>query len=605
MKKILILSFFLSISFYFQTKAYADEKFDISTDSTYTVLKNGETQVAQHIKITNKTQFYYTPTYTISLSIKDIKNIKVYNGNEDIPYSITKDEDLTSVEINFKKRIVGLDNINSFYFKFDTDSISKKIGNIWEVNIPGISKPEEFTDYNISLITPNSFGNPSFIKPNKKLNEKNSIYKFTKEEIGESGAYITFGDKQFYKFNISYHISNPNLFPIKTEIALPPTTNYQDITINNISHSPKNVYQDEDGNWLATYSLSPQEKKDIEVTGTIKTNAHPQKQEITLKQRVQYTKQDKYWEVQDPQIQKLAKELKTPKKIYEYVVGKLNYNYEKAIGENERLGAIKSLQNTNDAVCLEFTDLFVAIARAAGIPTRAIEGYAYTQNSKLRPLSLIKDVLHAWPEYYDDVKQTWIMIDPTWGNTTGNMDYFEDLDLEHIVFVIKGKDSSYPVPAGGYKTNPDSKDIEISFAREQDFSIKEIYEVKNDLQNFYLSGFPIEGNIKVTNTGNSILKDKKIDIYSKLEPKIQSLLTGDIPPYGTKNYKLSYKNTPFLTNQEYTVKIIYAQNVLDKSFKVGIVPNNLRIYIGGAIFVTITAALAFALKSRRLFIQKQ
>ncbi len=63
-------------------------------------------------------------------------------------------------------------------------------------------------------------------------------------------------------------------------------------------------------------------------------------------------------------------------------------------------------------------------------------------------MSLVKDVLHAWPEYYDESKKTWIMIDPTWGNTTHGMDYFSSLDFEHITFVIKGLSSTYPVPAG-------------------------------------------------------------------------------------------------------------------------------------------------------------
>jgi len=59
------------------------------------------------------------------------------------------------------------------------------------------------------------------------------------------------------------------------------------------------------------------------------------------------------------------------------------------------------LDNTTNAVCLEYTDLFVTLARAAGIPSRSIEGFAYTKNSRLRPLSLVDDVLHAWVQYYD------------------------------------------------------------------------------------------------------------------------------------------------------------------------------------------------------------
>jgi transglutaminase-like putative cysteine protease len=56
-------------------------------------------------------------------------------------------------------------------------------------------------------------------------------------------------------------------------------------------------------------------------------------------------------------------------------------------------------------VCLEFTDLFIAIARAAGIPAREIDGFGYTQNAINRPISIDEDILHAWPEYYDTAKK--------------------------------------------------------------------------------------------------------------------------------------------------------------------------------------------------------
>ena len=59
------------------------------------------------------------------------------------------------------------------------------------------------------------------------------------------------------------------------------------------------------------------------------------------------------------------------------------------------------------------------------------------------------------------------MIDPTWANTTGGIDYFNVLDFDHIAFVIKGESSDYPIPAGGYKLqgNEEEKDVNVSFAK--------------------------------------------------------------------------------------------------------------------------------------------
>ena len=129
------------------------------------------------------------------------------------------------------------------------------------------------------------------------------------------------------------------------------------------------------------------------------------------------------------------------------------------------MGALSALNNPTSAVCLEFTDLFVALSRAAGIPAREIDGYAYTNNAHDRPLSLTEDVLHAWPEYYDFDKKAWIMVDPTWGNTTGGIDYFNALDFDHIAFVIKGENSGYPIPAGGSRRTTWARSSSLSIRR--------------------------------------------------------------------------------------------------------------------------------------------
>src|SRR5258707_13577173 len=100
---------------------------------------------------------------------------------------------------------------------------------------------------------------------------------------------------------------------------------------------------------------------------------------------------------------------------------------------------------------MEFTDLFIAMARAAGIRAREINGYAYTENKDSEPLSLVADVLHSWPEYWDKYNKEWILVDPTWGNTTHGIDFFHKLDLRHFTFVIHGVNSEFPLSPGSYK----------------------------------------------------------------------------------------------------------------------------------------------------------
>jgi transglutaminase-like putative cysteine protease len=63
-------------------------------------------------------------------------------------------------------------------------------------------------------------------------------------------------------------------------------------------------------------------------------------------------------------------ELKTPENIYKFVTNNLSYNYYRVKPDVERLGAKDALANPDEAICTEFTDLFITLARSAGIPAR-------------------------------------------------------------------------------------------------------------------------------------------------------------------------------------------------------------------------------------------
>jgi transglutaminase-like putative cysteine protease len=68
--------------------------------------------------------------------------------------------------------------------------------------------------------------------------------------------------------------------------------------------------------------------------------------------------------------------------------------------------------------CNEHTQLFVALARAAGLPARSVAGLAYVGG---------KFYYHAWPEAY---LGDWVAVDPTFGQFPA--------DAAHLRFVIGG-----------------------------------------------------------------------------------------------------------------------------------------------------------------------
>jgi hypothetical protein len=174
------------------------------------------------------------------------------------------------------------------------------------------------------------------------------------------------------------------------------------------------------------------------------------------------------------------------------------------------------------------------LTRAAGIPARQAVGYAYTTNTKLRPLSLNTDVLHAWPEYYDRQTGEWKPIDPTWASTTGGIDYYDKLDFNHIVFAYNGYRDDYPYPAGSYKTSENTaRSIDVGFADPQDAvaAAPAVAAMITFPQNIF-SAVSSTGEVAVTNTSGTAATDVSVQIVSSPQAISLDRTLAYLPPYG-------------------------------------------------------------------------
>lgn len=597
----------IAFSLFLVPQTSAASSFTTDYHVTYSTDTSGMTHAILQGTLTNTTSEYYASSYKMQLGFADIRNVKASDSDGIINPIIIKNEDGYIVELKFNKKSVGLGSKLPFTIMFDTPSTAQAFGKIWEINIPGIANPENFTSFTVTVVVPSSFGKAAYIKPAQSTRNLT----FTKEQLGKSGISLAFGDEQLYEFHLTYHVRNNNIYPVRTEIALPPTTNYQNIYIKDISPKPLNVIEDEDGNWLAQYRLLPTQKLDIAVAGVAQMSLEPKTQQLTRQEFTEYTKEQPYWQTKSTTIKALAQELKTPQAIYEYVVKTLTYDFSRVTDDKPRLGAVDALKNPNSAVCREFTDLFITLARAAGIPAREIDGFAYTENTKQRPVALVKDILHAWPEYYDTTKQIWIMVDPTWGNTTGGVDYFSVMDFDHFVFVIKGKNSDYPIPAGGYKllNSKNTKDIRVSFGSSLPVTTTDAV-VTAPFAKVFIAGLPIKGQITLKNTGTQALVPQQLTILSNfLTPHTQQLTSNTIPPFGYQTWDIQFNSPSFLTKTKTAFTIHFApesvlgDKIAEKTLQIA--PFFMTPWgIGGTIcgvFAIILFIIAFKVRRVRLF----
>jgi len=597
--KFLIVRFFILVLFFLgmiwgNKVSAAEFRTDYQVEYNLSQFKEDLTSnVRFNIKITNLRGDVYVNKFSIGFPRSfAISNLKSSDDHGEIIPKITTDAFNTKVEMEFSNPNIGKDSVNNFYLDFNQTNLFKVNGNVWEVAIPVIENKGEGS-YQVVVILPSDTDKKISIakpKPDLILGRKIKWINPKTKTI-----YAVFGDNQIYETELTYTIKNSEIFPVITEVAFPPDGLYQKIFLDSITPKPISVYQDEDGNYLGRYQLKPLESKTILFKGLIQIFSRPREEMIPytrklfLNQKNYLTSQQKFWTIKS--LEKI-KELKKVEEVYNYAVSNLKYNYDKINGNNSRLGAEEVLLRPDQVVCTEFTDFFVATSREKGIYSREIQGYGFSYDPQLQPLSLVSDVLHAWPEYYNQEFNLWIPVDPTWESTSG-IDYFSSFDLNHIVFVVHGKRSDYPLPAGTYKIG-DSKDISIK-------AVKTIPEEKKKIviNNFKLikkisDNQSYQGKFTVINNSNVYLLRIPVEIKGdRINITNKKIVIDSLAPYEEKEIVFEYQSLNKNQKGKGTVAIIVFDNKLVEEY-VDVVPYFylLGIKIGGGILLIIIIYLA-------------
>lgn len=535
--------FLISIfSFLFSANCQAISEFTISENIEYLFSLSGQATVTHQISLTNNLSQIYPTEYQIQISGLPLSDLSASDDQGSILTGFSSKNGLSLIKLKFNQAKVGKNQSTAFKLIYRIANLAKNKGKTWEIALPQTIENSPSTS-EVSLKTPSEFGSLSFASVNTKFDDGLTQNITTFKNNSSSKILIIFGNYQLFGFTLNYHLKNPSLSKVTSEIALIPDTYSQSVYYESISPSPKDIRIDPDGNWLALYEINSSEELNIIATGQVKTGLHLPQANNNLEN---YLLSQKFWPTSSPQIQAILDKVNSPRSIYDYVISTLGYNYNR-INNASRLGAIEALNNPQNSLCTEFTDLFVTLARAKGIPAREIEGFAYSSDQKIKPLSLNNDVLHAWPEYYDSNQEYWKAIDPTWAKTTNGIDYFNNLDLNHITFVTHGLSSEYPLPAGSYQKDQNTKSVFIDFATEDlkyEQTFPRVYFQKNKLilQNQSPNS---QKNISISTAKLSYTqKLENILPYSSLEVKLPKM--PFLSSLSTKNQKI----TLVLTNPE-------------------------------------------------------
>lgn len=557
------------------------------------------TRVKFTVSITNFSSKVYVKQFSLGFpKLFTIKDIKVFDDKSALNPQVTTENSITKISTEFSNPNVGRNTVNNLYLEFYQGNLFNINGNVWEVIIPTIDDKTE-GNYKILVHLPdNSTKKISIAKPKPDSITGNTIIW---NNPSTKTVYAVFGDIQYYQTDLIYKVVNSKLIPVYTDIAFPPDTLRQKIYLDKINPRPDEIFSDEDGNFLGRYYLNPREKKTINYSGIIAVSANIRDNLVAnsrnkLSLQKEYLLSERpYWKITE--TDKISGVPANAEGIFDFVTNRLTYDYNKITLDNKRLGAEAVLKKPDQAVCMEFTDLFIALARRNGIYAREIQGYGFSQDAKLRPLSLLSDILHSWPEFYDPESRLWIPIDPTWQNTSG-IDYFSSFDLNHIAFVIHGKDPEYPLPAGTYKTE-NSRDVSIS-------ATDKIPEEKQQLTYSY-DPFPSRINdsrlyqtkIVVQNEGNVYYWGNPILIKSNnLEINPTVLTLTPLAPFEKKTLLLSYKALKKNRKLNADLSMDFPTGK-DLSVKFTIIPFYYELALKISFFILIISLISFLILRKR------
>src|SRR5260221_5126070 len=318
-----------------------------------------------------------------------------------------------------------------------------KSGALRDLYIPAFAKDYVFEDdqsketISTTIRVPKIYGTINFVRPTATIQDDGTNRKInlTQDQLLGHTGWIQIGIKQFYSFKISQPYTSSTSIPIvynSYKLVIPRSTDAgpvnQKVFFTKITPEPYQIVEDKDGNLIATFRVPATDNGNIEIEGyaeldennSVDYKTSGNLSDIPASIVANNTMPAKYWESDSQEIKDAAAQIKGTEtnvykliaKTYEYVVGKIDYSEVKKFGLNQRQGALATLKG-GAAVCMEYSDLFIALMRAMGVPARAAFGTGY---SALDYTTSSSDAInHQWAEVYVPGINSWIGVDTTWG----------------------------------------------------------------------------------------------------------------------------------------------------------------------------------------------
>lgn len=463
----------------------AANEFGYAININYQLQNDGSTTVVTNYKVTNSTSNRILASLKVNAPTDDVTDVTaVYADGSRVPVQMTKKTtssqgytfDYQEMNLTFANWPSGKGVSQSFTLTYKTRSLIDVKGSSKTFSVPSLADIQPDENYAVSVTVPPKYGKlySTGVLPDIDGAEGDRLrYTFPNSAELKRSISLIFGDTTVYKIDFAYPLKNTTNREQIFTVTLPPDTSGQKIFVNKLDPAPVSTRLDPDGNVLADYRVPANTTTVVhtDISAQVKYLEYDldkggSKSDIPTDIAKNYTGSTQYWQTSDTALAAKAKEAASGKtkvvdivrSIHQLTKDTLTYNNEK-IKYNIRQGSTKALQNPENAVCLEYSDLMIALLRSQGIPARMPVGYAYA--GSLKQSKAVIDSLHSWVEAYIP-GIGWINVDPTWGEKYDN---FGKSDLDHVTFALWGRHDAAPgaVMIGDADQNYQYEDTTVTY----------------------------------------------------------------------------------------------------------------------------------------------
>lgn len=431
-------------------------EFFVEIDREYTVEQDGKMTVVETHKVTNKSTNLLISktneeTFQIPVIGEDTEKLRQSVNTAVISvdgaaqtYSSDFQTKFAELKVAYPRELKRNESI-TFRLEYINFGLVEKTGALIDIYAPGFVEDFQFVKgmtevtYNTRFRLAKALPAEKFVIPAASARESSATYDiltFNQNALIGKTIWIQRGKTQYYKFKITQSApstDNRNTgYLNEYRLILPRDIDegeiIQKVHFTNITPEPFQVLTDEEGNLIGYFKIPSHESAEIILEGFASVSAADLDVNSVNSGKVsdlsgtlisRYTQAAQYWEVNAQEIQSLAQELKGTasniyeivEKTYEHVVDTIDYSEVKRFGLNERQGALKTL-NGGAAVCMEYSDLFLTLTRAEGIPARAVFGYGYDPR-----LPESEQEAHQWVQVFMPGIDKWVSVDVTWGES--------------------------------------------------------------------------------------------------------------------------------------------------------------------------------------------